>query len=250
MILARVVRTALRRAAARSVGPSLDFLREEFARAAELAPRPPPVPEPPLAKVIPLRLPSSLPPPPELEDVPSPWDPEEPGSDIGLVAKELTESGVRLTIPPPPPKPWRDEELLQQEIQGCKQLLIEIIRRAAYDWVLYRGRRRLVQRTLADTAYRWLFTEKEGTADWQERLRDGKYITSFEAICEGLDLDPEKVRRYIRLLTPKNVTSVGRPAEYRRRSAVSKQSDEDVYSLPDGLVSLDDVDSGDDNSGL
>lgn len=233
MILARVVRTVLQRAAARSVSPGLAYIREELARA---APELPPPPEPPLAKVIPLRQPSSVPPPLELE--PSAWDPEEPGSGVELVARELAQ-----------PEP-RDEELLLQEIQGCKQLLIEIIRRAAYDWVLYRGHRRLAQRTLADQAYRWLFKETEGTADWQERMRDGKYITSFEAICEGLDLDPNKVRGYIERLTPKNVTSVGRPAEYRRRSTVSQQSDEDVYSLPGGLLPMDDVDSGDDNSGL
>lgn len=242
MILARVVRHAVRRAARQA--PALQGLREAFARAEELAPKPPPPPiAPPVIEdgaracaVIPIRPVSSVPPPPELEE--SAWDPE-PGSDVELVARELQR-----------PEP-RDEELLLQEIQGCKQLLIEIIRRAAYDWVLYRGHTRLVQRTLADQAYRWLFVETEGTADWTERMRDGKYITSFEAICEGLDLDPGRVREYIRRLTPKNVTSVGRPAEYRR-GAVSRQSDEDAYSLPGGLIPLDDVDSsdGDDNSGL
>lgn len=246
MILARVVRHAVRRAARRP--HPLQGLREAFAHAEALAPRPPPPPIPlpvvaeALAPVIPIRPPSSIPPP--LELAPSAWDPE-PGSDVELVAQSLVTR-------PPPPRVYepRDEELLLQEIQGCKQLLIEIIRRAAYDWVLYRGHTRLVQRALADQAYRWLFVETEGSADYAERMRDGKYITSFEAICEGLDLDPGRVREYIRRLTPKNVTSVGRPAEYRR-GAVSRQSDEDVYSLPGGFIA-DDVDTSDsdDNSGL
>jgi hypothetical protein len=137
--------------------------------------------------------------------------------------------------------------MLLQEVNGCKTLLLEIIRRAAYDWVLYRSHTRITQRVLADQAYRWLFEEVPGTVDWTERMREKKYITSFVAICEGLDLDPITVRGHIRRLTPKNVMSVGRPAEYRRRDVfVSQGPDEEAYALPGGMVVAynDDTDDG------
>jgi hypothetical protein len=111
----------------------------------------------------------------------------------------------------------KDHAQLQQEINGCKSLLLEIIRRAAYDWVLYRTSRRMVQRKLAEQAFHWLFVEDGTGEDKKEREDSEKYITSFLAICEALDLDPESVRKHVRKLTPKNVMSVGRPAEYRRR---------------------------------
>ena len=162
-----------------------------------------------------------------LVEVPSAWDPE-----------------PVVVIPP-----VRDEELILQEINGCKTLLLETIRRAAYDWVLYRTSRRMAQRVLAETAYRWLFTEKPGTPDWQERQREGKHITSFESICESLDLDSDTVRKHIQRLTAKNVMSVGRPAEYRRRDVFSTHSgDDDVYSVPGVLVEFDDSVSNDEPS--
>lgn len=138
----------------------------------------------------------------------------------------------------------RDEELLLQEINGCKTLLLEVVRRAAYDWVLYRTSRRLLQKTLADQAYNWLFVETPETVEGQTRDREGKALTGFLAICESLDLDPETVRGHIRRLTPKNVMSVGRPAEYRRRDVFSSGGDTEVYSLPGGVLPYDDVDDG------
>lgn len=227
MILARIVRHTIHRAARPT--PSVAAFRAAFAEAEALAPRPPPPPLPvKRAPVIPL-------PPPKLREpeveTSADWDPE-PVSATALVAPSRRTS--------------RDEGLLLQTIQGCKQLLIEIIRRAAYDWVLYRGHRRMVQRALADQAYRWLFLETAGTSDWTERVRDGKQATSFEVICESLDIDPERMRDRIRQLTPKNVTSVGRPAEYRRGAL--QQADGNVYSLPGGFVPPDDTDL-DDNSG-
>jgi len=243
MTLARVVHQALWRAARAPVRrPNLDAIRAALARAEALVQRiptpTPPAPRP-LAPVIPIRSRAVVPPPPEPEVAPSAWDPE-PSSGTELIA-------ARAPEPRSAPEP-RDEELLLQEINGCKTLLLEIIRRTAYDWVLYRGSRRMVQKTCADLAYRWLFEEVEGTPDWAERMREKKYITSFVAICEGLDLDPDTVRRHIRRLTPKNVMSVGRPAEYRRRDVVAAGSDEDVYSLPEGLIEY--SDGGDDGSTL
>lgn len=112
----------------------------------------------------------------------------------------------------------RDPALIAQEINGCKVLLLEVVRRAAYDWVLYRTSRRMLHKKLAEDAYLWLFVEAPGHPNWVERDRVGKHITSFMAICSELDLDADTVRSYVRKLTVKNVMSIGRPAEYRRRS--------------------------------
>ncbi len=142
------------------------------------------------------------------------------------------------------PEP-RDEGFITQEINGCKMLLLEIVRRTAFDWVLYRSSRRMVQKVLAEQAYRWLFLENPGTPEWNERKREGKDVTSFVAICEALDLDPDKVREHIRNLTPKNVTSVGRPAEYRKRDATAS-TNEDAYAVADNLVSYSETNPSDD----
>jgi hypothetical protein len=129
----------------------------------------------------------------------------------------------------------RDPALVEQEITGCKTLLLEVIRRAAYDWVLYRTSRRLQHKRLAEDAYTWLFEEKPGHVNWVERDRVGKHITSFLSICSELDLDAATVRKYVRKLTVKNVMSVGRPAEYRRRETCpSSMGEEHVPVLRNG----------------
>lgn len=125
----------------------------------------------------------------------------------------------------------RDPALVLQEINGCKSLLLEIIRRAAYDWVLYRTSRRMLHKKLAEHAYQWLFVEVENDAGWKERMDNEKYITSFVAICSALDLDPDGVRKHIQKLTPKNVMSVGRPAEYRRRDAAPSLPEESPIAI-------------------
>lgn len=126
------------------------------------------------------------------------------------------------------PRRERDPALVQQEINGCKSLLLEVIRRAAYDWVLYRTSTRIVYRKLAEQAFHWLFNEKPGHPDWKEREESGKHITGFVAICNALELDPDAVRIHIKKLTPKNVMSVGRPPEYRRREPALSSSDDSV----------------------
>lgn len=234
-MLAKVLQLALWRAA-RVPGvfippEPLSGVREALVAAEEAVPRPPPppLPVPPpraLAKVIPIRRASTLP--------PSAWDPEPRPKRI-----------ERIKLPGPPK--WRDEELVQQEINGCKTLLLEVIRRAAYDWALYRGSRRMSQKLLAEQAFNWLFVEEEGTPEWEERMREGKHITAFINICESLDLDPDKVRGHIRRLTPKNVMSVGRPAEYRRRDVfAAHQEDADCHALPGNIADYDLPDVGDD----
>lgn len=201
----------------------VEAIKKALVRAERLVPKPPV-----RAKVVPLRA-KPVPPPP----------PPESSERLLELSEEISPTR-------------RDEELLLQEINGCKTLLLEVIRRAAYDWVLYRASRRMVQKVLAEQAYRWLFTEIPGSADWKEREREGKHISSFISICESLDLDPDTVRRHIKRLTPKNVMSVGRPAEYRRRDVFSSEGGgAEAYSLPDGLVGYDDgPDTGvDDGSG-
>jgi len=115
----------------------------------------------------------------------------------------------------------RTHALIDQEIRGTKTLLLEVVRRAAYDWVLYRTSTRLLHKKLAEDAYTWLFEEEAGHPNWDERNRQGKSITAFLTICSELDLDAKTVRNYVRRLTVKNVMSVGRPAEYRRRDTSS-----------------------------
>lgn len=103
------------------------------------------------------------------------------------------------------------------EVGGCKALLLEIVRRAAYDWVLYRTHSVMNKRRLADDAYTWLFVEGQGHPAWTERCNNEKQVTGFLSICEALELDPSMVRGHIRRLTVENVMSIGRPAEYRRQ---------------------------------
>lgn len=107
-------------------------------------------------------------------------------------------------------------------------LLLEVIKRAAHDWVLYRQHTKLENKELAEDAYVWLFEEEPGHPQWKERaavqmeLSDGRVIngarvfTSFLSICEALGLDPDTVRGHVRKLDIKTITSSGRPASRRR----------------------------------
>jgi hypothetical protein len=148
-----------------------------------------------------------------------------PQKTVTEVVSEIVEREVFAGRP-------TDPALIEQEINGCKTLLLEVIRRAAYDWVLYRTSRRLLHRRLAEDAYNWLFLEEPGHANWIEREKAGKSITAFLVICSELDLDADTVRKYVRKLTVKNVMSVGRPAEYRRRETCpSSPGEEHVPAL-------------------
>jgi len=118
----------------------------------------------------------------------------------------------------------RDPGQRDQEVTGCKMLLLEIIRRAAYDWVLYRLSSRLVQKVLAEQAFTWIFVEAPEHRDWNERIMEGKELTSFSSICMHLDLQPEQVRAYVKRLQPRNVMSVGRPAEYRKNEGFPSEA--------------------------
>jgi hypothetical protein len=118
--------------------PPLEPIRAALARVERLT-IPPPPPAKPMGKLLVLRIP--VPSPTALPDTDSDWDPEDEEVELDDI---------------------KDEELALQTVNGCKTLLLEIIRRAAYDWVLYRGSRRMVQKVMAEQAYRWLFLENPG----------------------------------------------------------------------------------------
>lgn len=126
------------------------------------------------------------------------------------------------------------------EAGGCRALLLEIIRRASFDWVLYRNSSKLANKQLAEGAFHWLFIEDEKSQQWAQRVRNGKGMLSFLTICETLDIEPNKVRKRVHKLTGRDIMGAGRPAERRKvkHSDDSLSSDEhsvfdvDVDSLP------------------
>lgn len=186
-----------------------------------------PIPEPPAAPLPPLRRfkrPAPAPAGFDVQEAPTRPDRAKP--------KPLRKKHLRL-VPPPAPAPvptalvpieTRKEAPpdplgeRMREAEGARALLLEIVRRAAYDWVLYRSSTRIDQKILAEDAYTWLFVEDEDHAHWKVRRDDGKLITGFVAICDALDLDVSRVRKYIRALTPNRVMSSGRPPENSRAS--------------------------------
>lgn len=110
-----------------------------------------------------------------------------------------------------------------QAADGARNLLLEIIRRAAYDWVLYRDSARQDQRRLAEDAHTWLFEEDEEHENGQLRLAEGKRITSFLVICFELDINAVTVRQAIKRLTARHVLRAKKPVEGQRPSDASPQ---------------------------
>lgn len=124
---------------------------------------------------------------------------------------------------------------VQREAMGCRALLLEIVRRAAYDWVLYRTSRRMQHRKIAQDAFTWLFVEGPGHPDWEERCEKDVKNVSFIGICESLDLEPHTVRARIQSLTARDIQSTGRPPTVRRLPPADPEVvDTDGYEIPDG----------------
>jgi len=147
----------------------------------------------------------------------------------------------KASVPPEeaPPSVWDpDPHEMVLEASKCRALLLEVIRRAAHDWVLYRSTRR-PERAFAADAYTWLFEEEPGHPDWERRKTEGEPLLAFVTICELLDLDPKTVRDRVRKMTPKDIMTAGRPAEHRRGGQVDGVED---YPSPEqlDLVSYDD----------
>jgi len=151
-------------------------------------------------------------------------------------------SGPKIVI-----SAWDPEPYDPLEVTKCRALLLEVIRRAAHDWVLYRLSKKLHQQELAQHAYIWLFEEEPGHPWWRERHQKENrelHITSFVSICEEIDLDPEHVRETVRHLTIKDVMSAGRPAERRRR----RHDSEDAHMADHGVTADVDVHTMGDSS--
>jgi hypothetical protein len=121
----------------------------------------------------------------------------------------------------------------------CRALLLEIVRRAAYDWVLYSGTRR-PERMFARDAHTWLFEEEPGHPAWEARQRAGEPLLSFLSICEVMDLDPEMVRNRIRGMTVQDIMTAGRPAERRRPRHQPEGVEDHATPIELDFVSLDD----------
>jgi hypothetical protein len=75
-----------------------------------------------------------------------------------------------------------------QDGEGERLMLASIIRRAAFDIVLYRNSPRLVDRLVGVQAYQWMFKEDPDRQHPRDRF------TSFLSICEILNQDPEWIR--------------------------------------------------------
>lgn len=123
-----------------------------------------------------------------------------------------------LDLAVPEPSEW-DPSSCDEQIRAsrCRALLLEVVRRAAHDWILYRTHDRLHLRQIAEDAYVWLFEEGPQHSWYRARAASGHTITSFLTICDLLDLDPKFVRERIRGMTAQQIMTAGRPAERRRR---------------------------------
>jgi hypothetical protein len=131
--------------------------------------------------------------------------------DPGSVSPRALLLVLGLPVPLPPPK---EEEKPAGELGlDCRRLLLEIMRRAAFDWVLFRNHHKLAKKKLAKEAYVWLFKEEVGDYAWQTRKVEDRELTSFRSICMMLDLDIEVMRGKFRELTPARILNAGRPPE-------------------------------------
>jgi hypothetical protein len=120
--------------------------------------------------------------------------------------------------------------------------LLELIRRAAHDWVLYRTHNRLKLRQVAADAYIWLFEESPAHSWWRTRQEAGNGIMAFLTICEVLELDPTFVRNRIRELTIQQIMTAGRPSE--RRKCVDTACTEYFTEVNLDALSSNDIEGG------
>jgi hypothetical protein len=69
------------------------------------------------------------------------------------------------------------------DVHAIKLLLAAIIRRSAFDIALYKDAKKLANRRIGESAYRWMFSDRDD------------YYTSFLSLCAILDQDPGVIRR-------------------------------------------------------
>lgn len=124
-----------------------------------------------------------------------------------------------LSVEAPAPQKVDDDDWVERPAEeagaASKRLLLEILKRAAFDWVLFRGHRKLDKALDAETAHTWLFEEEPSHPDWECRQKEER-VTSFLSVCAALDLDPVHVREQVRQLTPHRILNAGRPPETSR----------------------------------
>ncbi|WP_394831822.1 hypothetical protein LVJ94_35430 [Pendulispora rubella] len=157
--------------------------------------------------------------------------------ELSAPVEEIPPPKSKASSARPKPKQLAEEPELPitghpSDIAGCRTLLLEVVRRAAYDWVLYRDSSHPAKKALAEDAYEWLFEIDEDSPGSGGDEEDAEGITSFLSICDTLDIAPEVLRARIRVLTRRNVVSIGRPAEYRRRRVETGELAESAASLP------------------
>lgn len=129
------------------------------------------------------------------------------------------------------------------EASRCRALLLEVVRRAAHDWILYRTSTRLPLKQIAEEAFIWLFEEEPGHPWWTVRERGQSKLTSLLSICEQLELDPEYVRERIRKLTIQQIMLAGRPAERRTAQRDDTVCSEFTILKPVDIESLEEQDA-------
>lgn len=119
----------------------------------------------------------------------------------------------------------KERDSLNFDSEGCRYLLVEILRRAIYDWVLYRDSHNDLKLQWGLDAHEWIFEETPYSHHGKMRSREGKHLTSFLSICQLLDLDPTKVRNHIKRLVPFDILSSPRPGD------VMLPSERDIVKL-------------------
>lgn len=162
-----------------------------------------------------------------------------------VIALRMLPHRARPEPAPEPAAPYAPISDSTLEASRCRAILLEVIQRAAHDWVLYRTHERLAAQEIAADAFTWLFEECPGHPWWEERAENGTTLMSFLSICETLDIDPTKVRDRIRRLTPKEILTSGRPAERRTKA----QDEPNITEHGVETVSMARLDDGDEHYG-
>lgn len=103
---------------------------------------------------------------------------------------------------------------MNDDAQGCKRFLLEVLRRAIYDWACFKGRRGKAGEVWRE-ANTWLFIEGPGHPWWEQRAREGLEHLSFLSICERLDKDPALMREAAAGFDMETVINTGRPPLHR-----------------------------------
>jgi hypothetical protein len=166
-----------------------------------------------------------------------------------VIARPLSARERRELEEGPLPKVVEDDDWQPEpawEARACQALLMEIIRRAVHDYVLYRQHRNAEFKQRAENAYIWLFEEEPGHPAWKTReqalfrVLDGKRevvevgsrrLTSFLSICEACELDPEEVRTRARATTVDSILRSGRRTERRKPRSSSEPMNIETHSF-------------------